>query len=95
MVFDLAGLISEIWKNQTFKSIDSLVVCANCRLRRIFTLKNVPSQEFGLVGEDFSSIVDFPEEVDSKLQVKIFFSSNLRNYMTPNYDEHFDFRFLI
>lgn len=47
LTFDLASLINDIWKNQTFKSIDSISICANCKLRKIFTLKNLPSIEFG------------------------------------------------
>lgn len=47
LVIDIASFISELWKNQTFKLIDTVSVGANCKLRKIFSLKNVPSIEIG------------------------------------------------
>ncbi len=73
MAFDLASLISDIWKNQTFKAIDSIAICANCKLRKIFTLKNLPNAEYGLTIDDTLIPVDFPEGTDSKLQVTALF----------------------
>jgi hypothetical protein len=69
LVIDVASFITDIWKNQTFKIIDSLTVCANCKLRKIFSLKNVPSVELGLLPDTIIHQVDFPSGTDYKLQV--------------------------
>jgi hypothetical protein len=71
LAFDLASLISDIWKNQTFKAIDSIAICANCKLRKIFTLKNLPNADYGLTIDDTLIPVDFPEGTASRLQVNI------------------------
>lgn len=69
-VFDLAVLVNELWKNQTLKSIDSLTISANCKLRKIFTLKNVPNTELDeLCTEDALQNVNFPEETNSQIQI--------------------------
>lgn len=69
LVFDLASLVNEIWKNQTFKSIDALTICANCKLRKIFTLKTLPCVDFALVSDDYLHAVNFPEGSDTKIQI--------------------------
>ena len=69
LVFDLASLINEIWKNQTFKSIDALTICANCKLRKIFTLKTLPCVDFALVSDDYLHAVNFPEGTDTRIQI--------------------------
>jgi len=70
LVFDLAVLVTSLWKNQTLKSIDSLTVCANCKLRKIFTLKNCPNIEFNVLClEDQLNSVDFPEETNAQIQM--------------------------
>ena len=68
-VIDLAFLINELWKNQTFKTIDAISMCANCKLRRVFTLKNIPNAEIGLMSEESLVSVDFPEDSNSKTQL--------------------------
>jgi hypothetical protein len=71
-------LVNDLWKNQTLKSIDSFAVCANCKLRKIFTLKNLPNSEFGFLTNDSYNSIDFPEETNSKIQI-----FNLIDVKTP------------
>ncbi|XP_074646919.1 protein CFAP20DC-like isoform X2 [Tubulanus polymorphus] len=42
LCLDMVSFIGGTWKLQTFKAIESLTVCANCRIRRIFTMKVQP-----------------------------------------------------
>lgn len=42
LVLDLSSLVSECWKGQTYKSTESICASANCRLRRIFTMRAQP-----------------------------------------------------
>ncbi|CAF0824747.1 unnamed protein product [Brachionus calyciflorus] len=81
LVFDLSVLINDIWKNQTFKSIDSITICANCKLRKIFTLKNPPIPDFGLSLEDSLPQVEFPQGTQHKIQI---FSLNEQKSLDPN-----------
>ena len=88
---DLAVLINEIWKNQTFKSIDAISICANCKLRKIFTLKAPPNVELGLCIEDALHTINFPEDTDSIIQLfnlneptQSATTSNNNNVMHPN-----------
>ncbi|XP_063113249.1 protein CFAP20DC isoform X2 [Cavia porcellus] len=39
---DLAAFTSEIFKGAVFQSLDGIIVSANCKLRKIFTLKSKP-----------------------------------------------------
>lgn len=68
-VIDVAFLINELWKNQTFKTIDAISICANCKLRRVFTLKSIPNPEIGLSSEESLTSVDFPEDTNTKIQL--------------------------
>ncbi|KAI0237237.1 hypothetical protein LSAT2_012249 [Lamellibrachia satsuma] len=40
LCLDLASLVSETWRGQTYKSIDSICISANCKLRRIYTTRH-------------------------------------------------------
>ena len=42
LCFDLVSLVGDTWKGQTFKSIESICISANCKLRRMFTMKSQP-----------------------------------------------------
>jgi len=70
-VIDVASFVNDIWKNQTFTTIDQITVCANCKLRKIFTLKNVPSSEIACLSltESLLRDVDFLQGVDSRIQI--------------------------
>lgn len=68
-VIDVAFLINELWKNQTFKTIDAISICANCKLRRVFTLKSIPNPEIGLSSEESLISIDFPEDTNTKIQL--------------------------
>ena len=67
---DMIGIINDIWRNQTFKSIDSISVGANCKLRKIFTLKSISSAQSGFDFDDGLSQVNFVEGTNAKFQVK-------------------------
>ena len=51
MVFDLASLVNETFRNQVFKSLNGLTLCGTYKLRKIFTLKYRPPDSSG--GEAF------------------------------------------
>lgn len=40
--FDMVAIVGDLWRGQTYHSIDSITVSANCRLRRVFTMKLPP-----------------------------------------------------
>ncbi|XP_005387328.1 PREDICTED: uncharacterized protein C3orf67 homolog isoform X3 [Chinchilla lanigera] len=42
LCIDLAAFTSEIFKGAVFQSLDGIVVSANCKLRKIFTLRSKP-----------------------------------------------------
>ncbi|GFO44116.1 transporter [Plakobranchus ocellatus] len=42
LVLDMVSLVGETWTSQTFRSVDQISVSANCKLRRIFTMKTQP-----------------------------------------------------
>ncbi|KAL5014677.1 hypothetical protein ScPMuIL_008947 [Solemya velum] len=39
---DMVSLVGETWRNQTYKAIETISISANCRLRKIFTMKSQP-----------------------------------------------------
>lgn len=42
LCIDLVSLVSDLWKGQTFKAVDSVCVTATCQLRKIFSMKRPP-----------------------------------------------------
>ncbi|CAH1783317.1 unnamed protein product [Owenia fusiformis] len=42
LCFDMVSLVGEMWRGQTYKSTESIIVSANCRIRRLFTMKYQP-----------------------------------------------------
>ncbi|OWF55807.1 uncharacterized protein C3orf67 homolog [Mizuhopecten yessoensis] len=42
MCIDMVSLVGETWRGQTYKATQSISVSANCKLRRIFTMKTQP-----------------------------------------------------
>lgn len=42
LCLDLASLVSDIFLRQTFKCLDFLVIAGNCKVRKIFTMRNQP-----------------------------------------------------
>ncbi|XP_064523410.1 protein CFAP20DC isoform X5 [Pseudopipra pipra] len=42
MCIDLAAFTSEIFRGAVFQSLDGIIISANCKLRKIFTLKSKP-----------------------------------------------------
>ncbi|XP_060065672.1 protein CFAP20DC-like [Ylistrum balloti] len=47
MCIDMVSLVGETWKGQTYKATQSISVSANCKLRRIFTMKIQPPDTAG------------------------------------------------
>ncbi|XP_069141181.1 protein CFAP20DC-like isoform X2 [Argopecten irradians] len=47
MCIDMVSLVSETWRGQTYKATQSITVSANCKLRRIFTMKIQPPDTAG------------------------------------------------
>ena len=43
----MVSLVGDIWRGQTFKALESISISANCRLRRIFTMKVQPPDTVG------------------------------------------------
>nr|XP_034962695.1 uncharacterized protein C3orf67 homolog isoform X5 [Zootoca vivipara] len=67
LCIDLVAFTSEIFKGAVFQSLDGIIVSANCKLRKIFTLKSKP-----LDTDDEDDEWIFPDKETSQLD-----SSNL------------------
>lgn len=86
LCFDLVSLLSDVFLRQTFKSLDCIVVSGNCKIRRIFTMRNRPPDttdyvEFGVAGdaesehslvENIPPSLQFANTVSYATQVKSF-----------------------
>ncbi|XP_045386630.1 protein CFAP20DC isoform X2 [Lemur catta] len=59
LCIDLVAFTSEIFKGAVFQSLDGIVVSANCKLRKIFTLKSKPQDT---ADKDAVRGVPFPAE---------------------------------
>jgi hypothetical protein len=75
LCIDLASLVSDNFKDQTFKSLDTLSLSGTFRLRKVFTLKHRP---YDTTGEDTNhnqptenipKVLQFPMGVTSVTQV--------------------------
>ncbi|XP_041350052.1 protein CFAP20DC-like isoform X2 [Gigantopelta aegis] len=42
LCLDMLSLVSDTWKGQTYRAIESITVSANCKIKRIFTMKVQP-----------------------------------------------------
>ncbi|KAK3103082.1 hypothetical protein FSP39_016320 [Pinctada imbricata] len=47
LCLDLVSLVSDLWRGQTFKATESITISANCKLRRVFTMKSQPPDTAG------------------------------------------------
>ncbi|KAM6060493.1 protein CFAP20DC isoform 3-T5 [Theristicus caerulescens] len=57
MCIDLVAFTSEIFRGAVFQSLDGISISANCKLRKIFTLKSKPqdtAEEDGMCGVPFT-----------------------------------------
>ncbi|KAM6301109.1 protein CFAP20DC [Aegotheles albertisi] len=57
MCIDLVEFTSEIFRGAVFRSLDGIIISANCKLRKIFTLKSKPqdtAEEDGMRGVPFT-----------------------------------------
>ena len=66
LVLDMEDLVANYFEGNVFGHVDSIMVSANCKLKRIFSLKERPSYV-----SDLPKSVNFPINVDSIIQVKI------------------------
>ena len=48
LCLDLKSIVADSFKGITFKSLESITVCANCKLRRVFTMKAQPKDDFDI-----------------------------------------------
>lgn len=56
---DLVSIVGETWRGQTYRSIESVCVSANCKLRRIFTLKCQPPDTAEDEGVELKLLYDY------------------------------------
>ncbi|XP_074008422.1 protein CFAP20DC isoform X1 [Numenius arquata] len=56
MCIDLVAFTSEIFRGAVFQSLDGIIISANCKLRKIFTLKSKPQDT---AEEDDTCVVPF------------------------------------
>uniref|UniRef100_A0A2K6MUF7 CFAP20 domain containing n=1 Tax=Rhinopithecus bieti TaxID=61621 RepID=A0A2K6MUF7_RHIBE len=64
LCIDLVAFTSEIFKGAVFQSLDGIVVSANCKLRKIFTLKSKPQDT-----ADKDVVCDVPFSTDEPTDV--------------------------
>lgn len=68
LCLDLSGFVTDTWMGQTYKSLESICLSANCRLRRIFTLRTQPPDTtadddlYGLTGTNSGEIEGIPKQ---------------------------------
>eukprot|EP00794_Sanderia_malayensis_P018285 gene18284-20108_t len=74
LCLDLSSFVSNSFNGQRYKALESIVVCANCKLRRIFSMKTQPRDN---VTEDLENHVDGCEEIPRSLQFAIVPDSQL------------------
>lgn len=48
LCIDLSSFISDVFLKQTFKCLDLIVIAGNCKVRKIFTMRNQPPDTTGL-----------------------------------------------
>ena len=89
--FDILSFASDLFKNQTFRSIDSISVTGNCRIRKVFTMKNA-IQEVGNLNEikpQFLTNIMNNNDIDQEMLNKIlnFQSEITYENINLNYDK--------
>ncbi|XP_037655208.1 protein CFAP20DC isoform X2 [Choloepus didactylus] len=57
LCIDLVAFTSEIFKGAVFQSLDGIIVSANCKLRKIFTLKSKPQDTADKDGDEPTDII--------------------------------------
>ncbi|XP_013404893.1 uncharacterized protein C3orf67 homolog [Lingula anatina] len=68
LCLDMVSLVGETWRGQTYKAIESITLSANCRVRRIFTMKVQPADNtddeelYGLSGTNSCEIDVIPKQ---------------------------------
>ena len=46
LCLDLSSFIVDCFTGNTFKALENIIICANCRLRRIFSMRLQPKDDF-------------------------------------------------
>ena len=62
---DMKDLVTSYFEGNTFSHVDSLVISANCKLKRIFTLKDKPEHSI-----DIPKNMNFPVNIQYLTQVR-------------------------
>ncbi|XP_038627630.1 protein CFAP20DC [Tachyglossus aculeatus] len=57
LCIDMVAFTSEIFKGAIFQSLDGIIVSANCKLRKIFTLKSIPQDMNDKFADESSDII--------------------------------------
>ena len=64
LCFDLCSLVSDTWPGQTFKTLDSISISAQVKLRRVFTMKCQPRDT-----TDDDDLYSITESTNSNVQL--------------------------
>ena len=64
LCFDLEELVMSLFEGSRFAAVDSVVLSANCKLKRLFTLKERPD-----CNEDMPKNLSLPNDIDIVTQV--------------------------
>ncbi|CAG5120808.1 unnamed protein product, partial [Candidula unifasciata] len=89
LVIDMVSFIGETWTNQTFRCIDHISVSANCKLRRVFTMKSQPpdttddDELFGYCSSNSGDLDSIPKQCQMTpgvaQQTQVFTVTKIRN----------------
>ncbi|KAK7101886.1 protein CFAP20DC-like [Littorina saxatilis] len=69
LCLDMVSLVGETWSGQTYRAIDHITVSANCKVRRIFTMKSQPpdttddNELYGCHGNNQGEVDLIPKQV--------------------------------
>jgi len=63
---DLKSIVQDCFSGQDFRTIDSIIICANCKLRRVFTLRCQPKDDFT---NEVVMVDSLCEEIPKSLQI--------------------------
>ena len=63
---DLKSIVQDCFSGQDFRTIDSIIICANCKLRRVFTLRCQPKDDFA---NEVVMVENLYEDIPKSLQI--------------------------
>ena len=89
----MVSMVGEIWRGQTYKAIESITVSANCKVRRIFTMKCQPPDNAGdegmsesLIGHHIFCYLKYSENDDVIICVLSSLPLNILSRIHSYYD---------